>query len=309
MAGIGVITNPRSRQNRRNPQLAERLAYVLGEKGRLASPTSHEALDEVAQHFLEHEIEIVAINGGDGTSHVVISALVRAYGDRPLPRIALLRGGTMNTVASGLGVRGEPHELLGALTTAYHRETPLRLARRSLLLVDGKAGFLFGNGIISNFLEAYYEGSEPTPVKAAWVLAKAVGSAFVQGQLIQRLARPVNARVSLDGRPWQDMPWMALAAGTTDDIGLGFRPFYRSLQHPGHLHALGVGCTPVQLVPQLWRIYRSLGTQHPRIIEGVAREMIIEADEPLTYMIDGDFHRGGQRLELRVGPEVELVLL
>ena len=43
MPGIGVITNPYSRQNKRNPRLAQRLGYILGEKGDLEfkDPPTH----------------------------------------------------------------------------------------------------------------------------------------------------------------------------------------------------------------------------------------------------------------------------
>ncbi len=311
MSGIGVITNPRSRQNRRNPALARRLAYILGERGLLEQPTDLDALDRVALQLKDREIDVVAINGGDGTSHVVLSALVRAYGDAPLPQIALLRGGTMNTVARGLGISGSPQELLGRLTALYHRDEPMASVQRNLLRVGDQAGFLFGNGVISNFLEAYYEGSEPTPARAAWLLTRAVASTLVQGKLVKRLSRPLRARVLLDGRELPDFPWIALAAGTVDDIGLGFRPFYKAPGHPGAMHAVGFGCTPGQLVPDLWNIYRARATRHPRIVDGLCRVMEIESldAQPLNFMIDGDFHRGGQRLEVRVGPRVQMLTL
>jgi len=309
MGGIGVITNPRSRLNRRNPELAERLAYVLGEKGALAAPSDLDALDAVAENLRDREIDIVAINGGDGTNHAVLTALVRAYGERPLPRIALLRGGTMNTVASGLGINGTPTELLGRLTSRYHREMPLAVVRRDLMLVNGLAGFLFGNGLISNWLEVYYEGSEPSPSKAAWLLLRSVASALVQGPLVRRVVRPVRARVTLDGEPFPDRPWMTVAAGTVDDIGLGFRPFHRTVDHPGYLHAVAVGCTAPQLAGQLWSMYRATGLKHPDIVEKLGKSLVIEADEPLGFMVDGDFHQGVRRVEVRLGPSVELIRL
>ncbi len=60
MAGIGVITNPRSRRNRKDPRLAQQLAYVMGEQGQLYAPGDLDALDQVAKHFLEREIDVLA---------------------------------------------------------------------------------------------------------------------------------------------------------------------------------------------------------------------------------------------------------
>lgn len=307
MAGIGVITNPHSRRNRRNPELARQLAYILGERGTLQMPRDLDALDRVAEHFLERGVEIVAINGGDGTNHRVLSALLRVYGERTLPIIALLRGGTMNTAAHGLGIRGAPEALLGQLTSLYASGAPLPLTERNLVVVDDNAGFIFGNGLISRFLEAYYAGSDPTPAKAAWLLAKAVGSAVVQGPFIRHLAAPIQAEVRLDGQLWPVLPWTTIGVATVDDIGLGFRPFHQVVQHPDTLQAVGIGCPPMRFAKALPAIYRARAVADPQVISGLGTELVIAAEGPQSYMIDGDFHQGGQRIVVRLGPKVRLV--
>jgi diacylglycerol kinase (ATP) len=313
MGGIGVISNPRSRRNRRDPRLAQQLAYVLGEQGEHVAPGDLEALWRVAEGFRDREIDILAINGGDGTTHTALTAFYRVYGERPLPRLALLRGGTMNTVASGLGIKGRPDDLLGRLVRRYHDGAPLREIERTLMVVEGgeagpQAGFLFGNGLISNFLEAYYEGSEPSPAKAAALLARAVGSAFVRGGFIARLMRRVRCRVRVDEQTWEERDWVSVSAGTVDSLGLRFRPFYEAPRHPGHLHAVGWATSPLALAAQLPRIRLALPHRHPDILHRVCKRMILEADEPLAFMVDGDFHRGGQRIEVSAGPRIRVVV-
>lgn len=308
MGGIGVVTNPRSRRNKRNPELQQQLAYVLGEQGALAAPMDLSALEKSVEHFRDREIDILAINGGDGTNHVVLSAFLRVYGERPLPKIALLRGGTMNTVASGLGIRGRPNELLGRLVGAYHSGEPLPVLERNLLVVDDKAGFLFGNGLLSHFLEAYYRSPDPTPLVAARVLVHAVASALVNGSFARELMRPVEAQVTAGHRRWTATRWMTIAAGTVDDIGLGFRPFFRAVEHPGYMHALGMSCGASAVVGQLWNIWRGKPLTHPDMVDAVTDRLIIESEQAIPYMIDGDFHQGGQRLEVKVGPRLQLVL-
>jgi diacylglycerol kinase (ATP) len=305
--GIGVITNPHSRRNRRNPELARQLAYILGERGTLQMPHDLDALDQVARLFLEREVEVVAINGGDGTNHRVLSALVRVYGEKPLPIIAMLRGGTMNTAAGGLGIRGTPEGLLGQLTGYYASGAPLPLTERNLVLVDDNAGFIFGNGLVSRFLEAYYEGSEPTPAKAAWLLAKAVGSAAIQGPFVRHLTAPIQAEVTLDGQLWPVLPWTTIGVATVDDIGLGFRPFHEVVQHPGTLQAVGFGCSPLRFAKALPSAYRGRPIDDPAIISGLGTELVISTEGPQSYMIDGDFHQGGQSVCVRLGPRVRLV--
>jgi diacylglycerol kinase family enzyme len=254
---------------------------------------------------------MLAINGGDGTAHVVLTAFVQAYGSDPLPPVALLRGGTMNTVASGVGVHGTPAELLGALVARYHAGEPFAWVERNLLRVDGQQpqyGFLFGNGLISNFLDAYYEGAEPSPTKAAWILVRAIGSAMVGGQLIQRLMRPIELEVELEGATWPTGSYLTVGAGTVDDIGLGFRPFFEAPRHPGHLHAVGFACSAMGVVRELGRIRLARPTQAPDIYSAVTTRLRMKASAPIPYMIDGDFHSGLPVVEVTVGPRVRLLV-
>ena len=310
MPGIGVVTNPRSRQNRRNPRLARQLAYILGEKGELQQPSDLDALDAAARRFRDHDIEILCINGGDGTMHKAITAMVKAYGDRRLPKIAILRGGTMNTVAHGLKIRGTPAEILDYVVQRYHADAPLPTVRRHLLEVDGAHyGFLFGNGIIARFLEAYYEGAEPTPLKATWLMARAVVSVAIGGGLAKRLTQPFIGEVRVDGQLWKPRRWIMVAAGTVDDIGLGFRPFWRAPLHLGRMHVVGsFGPSAMSIVRELWRIFRAQPPDGPDWAEEVARELVLRADEPIGYMIDGDFHRGGETVTVRIGPAVDIIV-
>jgi len=304
MGGIGVITNPRSRRNRRNPALARQLAYLLGAQGQLAAPHDFEALHRVAEHFKERRIDILAVNGGDGTTHMALTAFLAVYGDTPLPRVALLRGGTMNTMASGVGIRGRPDQLLGQLVQAYHSGQPLRNVQRNCLIVDGQAGFLFGNGIVSNFLEVYYEGSEPTPWKAARLLSQAVLSTIVQGHFFKRLHRRVSVSVTVDGKRWENTDWLTVGIGTVDNIGFRFRPYPRVVDHPGHLEVLGLAGTLGDLARALPRLRLGRHLEHPSFPNALAKSIVLESEEPMSYMIDGDFHRGGQRLEVTVGPPI-----
>lgn len=284
---------------------------MLGERGHMAQPHSREELVEVARRFRDHGIDILAINGGDGTAHTVLTAFLQAFGTDPLPPVALLPGGTMNTVASGIGLRGHAAEVLGALVNRYHQGEPIASVERNLLCVPGEQaqyGFLFGNGLISNFLEVYYEGSEPTPRKAAWILAKAVLSAMVGGGLIRRLMRPIELEVEVNGETWPATNWLSIGAGTVDDIGLRFRPFHLAPRHPDHIHAVAFGCTAMQLVGQLPRIWMAKETVAPGIRSLVTPRIVMRAKHSIPYMVDGDFHEGGSTLTVEAGPRIRLLL-
>ena len=309
MSGIGVVTNPLSRRNRRNPRLMDRLAYILGDKGDLAQPRDWAGMEDVARSFLDRQIDVLCINGGDGTGHVVLSAMARVYGDHPLPMVALLRGGTMNTVAHALGIRGSPSTLLDRVVNRYQAGTPFRCVERNLLCVDGKHyGFLFGNGVAATWLQVYYEGEEPSPTKGVKVFARTILAMLFGGPLARRLVDLVKAQVTLDGHVMPVTRFLTVAAGTSDDLGFGFRPFWAAPSNPDHFHALGFACSPLALAMELPRMRLARPLRNPDIYSRVGHLMRIEANRPIHYMVDGDFHQGGQVLEVTVGPRLRMVV-
>ena len=122
MAGIGVVLNPKSRKNLRDPRAALRLARTLGDHGVVRTARSKDDLARIAEDFRKLKIDVLGISGGDGTNHVTITGFLEVYADEPLPPLAFLRGGTMNTVANSVGVpRGRPDGLLAGLIARYDR--------------------------------------------------------------------------------------------------------------------------------------------------------------------------------------------
>ena len=174
--------------------------------------------------------------------------MIRAYGDDPLPPVAILRGGTMNTVATSFGIRGEAPRCFRA-----HRQAQARAAFDSstsaLLRVGDAYGFIFGNGLIYNFLEAYYGTGTPLAARsAARIVAQGSASALVGGAFARRLYRRVQARASPSmARRGRARTSASIAAAVVEQIGLGFQPFYRlhdkpdAFADPRHPHRRAVG--------------------------------------------------------------------
>jgi hypothetical protein len=249
-----------------------------------------------------------------------------------MPHVALLRGGTMNTVANSVGVRpGKPDGLLARLIRAYARRAtaPLAGVERHVLQVtpidsvdsEGKAGgssetgygFLFGTGVVCGFLAEYYRDGEPSPLVAAQTLLRGIGSALVGGSTIRRMAAPFHGSVTLDdGTEWPERDYLAVAAGTIADIGLNFKPFYRYAERPGIFQALGIHASPVSFVKELPRIHRSLPMPAEKTYDALATRFVVKNRAPgattTRYMIDGDLHEARGDLAVSIGPRVRLVV-
>jgi diacylglycerol kinase family enzyme len=324
MSGIGVVLNPKSRHNLRDPGAATRLARRLGEQGVVREAHTIDELYRIAEDFRRFEVDVLAISGGDGTNTVTLSGFIDVYAGAPIPDVALLRGGTMNTVANSVGVRrGKPDGLLARLSRAYaHRDgTPLRSAERYTMRVsrieeDGpraQFGFLFGTGVMHGFLAEYYADGDPSPLVAARTLIRGSASAFIGGKMIRRIAAPFRGSVTLaDGTIWPERDYLAVAAGTIAHIGLDFKPFYRweeGFREGGAFHALGIHTSPISFVAELGRIHRGRAMRLGKTYEALSTGMVVRgADGAVRYMVDGDLHVSRGAVAVTIGPRVRLVL-
>src|SRR5262245_3516648 len=229
MAGIGFLANPHARANQRDPERLQEFARVAGRNGIAQLTSTLDDLYRAAAAFRRSAVDIVAINGGDGTLHVALSALEKTYGSEArLPMVAPLRGGTMDTVARSLGVRGSTDALLARLVGKYRAGGGFRVIERELLRIGDSVGFLFGTGAIANYLRLYYATRRPGPVTAGLVLARGIGSALLGGRFGRSLAERWRGQVTADGSCWGPRDYLAVGAACIDQIGLGFKPFYRA---------------------------------------------------------------------------------
>jgi diacylglycerol kinase family enzyme len=310
MPGIGLVTNPRSRKNRRDPAQVIRLAYMLGNRGVPEATKSLEDLYRAAEAFKKERIDILAINGGDGTIHVTLSALIKTYGDdQPLPMVAILRGGTMNTIANSLGVKGETSELLFNVVDKYHTREEFQTVTKRVLKVGDTYGCIFGNGLIYNFLSLYYGTGKPSPGVAAQVLARGIFSSLIRGPYSKKLFRRFRAQITVDGQTWAREDFTTVAASCVEQIGLGFKPFYRVRENPDRFAVLGIHVpSALSMVFELPRIMRGLPMRRDKVIDAAASEVIFRSDEDLAYTVDGDTYVSGRELALTSGPPVRFIV-
>jgi diacylglycerol kinase family enzyme len=312
MGGIGIVNNPRSGRNVRRPEVARGLRSLLRHDGELIDASTPEELARAVERFRAARIDVLGVNGGDGTGHHVLTTLVRAYGPDPLPALLLLRGGAMNTVAHGHGIRGGPERILRAVLARRRSGAPVREVERDLLRVeaDGGAprfGFIFGTGVMVTFLDAYYATGRPCVSAATLLIARALASALVDGRFAASLARRERLRVATDGEEWPDTSYLALAASSTPDIGLGFRAFQRCSEQPGFFQAVGVTGSVAQLALAAPRVRRGAPWRRRLAHDEVARELLVEGDRP-RFTIDGDLYGAGRSVAVTTGPAIRLLL-
>ena len=310
MPGIGLITNPQARTNKKDPAKMRRLGYLLGSRGLPEATKSIDDLYRVAEEFRATGIDILGINGGDGTIGTTLTAFIKVYqaAETPMPLVAILRGGTMNTLANSMGIKGESGRLLFDLLDRYHNVEQFTYYEREVLQVGDDFGFIFGNGLIHNFLKAYYGTGNPTPQVAAKVLFRGILSSITGGEFARFLTKRFRAHVTADGRDWAVGDFITVAASTVEQIGLGFTPFYRTNERPGTFACLGIHTTAMGFVMEMPRIRLARPMRRDKVIDVVARRVVFESDEQCEYMLDGDTHQAGKELEIGLGPKLKFIV-
>lgn len=310
MSGIGIITNPHSKLNKRNPERMTLLGYILGAQGQLEITNALSDLERVAREFKAQGISILAINGGDGTISRTLTAFIKEYGKSPLPRIALLRGGTINVVANNIGIRGTPEQILYRLVEAHARSVALPVIKISTIAVEGNYGFLFGTGVAANFLKEYYQRKTGPWGAFLWVLG-VYFSGFWNGSLYRRVVRDTTVTLLPDAGSSIRHHTCAIFCSTVGKLPLGYPLFPLVGKNPGHFQCVSFTFTAPEAV---WQLPGTLIKRQEGATKGkmsmTCRELSLVAEQAFDYTLDGELYVArGCEVPIHLGPEIEFVTI
>ena len=244
---IGLLSNLRA--GRSAPRTARLLNFLKGfPEVASVETTAAAAVPEALGELARQDIEILIINGGDGTlTHTLTEILGnRAFGDR-VPTIAPLRGGRTNMSACDLGAHKDPvrglDEIIRAVKTGRIEE---RLSTRRVLRVQqgplGQAdyGMFFGVGMI---YRAVCLAHKHFPARKGQGV---MGSTALTAGLIFRAAlgdhggvlTPDKVDLLVDGKPAPHAEYTLLIASTLDRLFAGMNPFWGT--GPGGIRITGM---------------------------------------------------------------------
>ena len=311
-ASAAIIVNRNAGELRRDARLIERLRQRAGHAVPVHVTDDVASLRALCERLAHDAVSMVGVVGGDGTASATLTALSHACGDRPLPRIALLRGGSMNTVANSLGTgKGSALELLERLLTMLRSPELQRTRSRPVLRVGGeRLGFLFGTGVWYGYLAETYRGGPPSFREYVSVLTRLFASAAVNGEMVQRIVKPAPTSVRLRAGEWPRAPYLCIAAGTVPDVGFGVQPFHRALESEDTFQLLAVHGSArdvLRAMPGLW-LRRGLAERTAHQILTDFAELHAEQGF-VEYSVDGDVDTLRGPLKIELGPRFEFLCL
>jgi len=308
METLGIIHNPFAKGNLKRPWIGEKIRKVVDEVGFVRETRNVNELPEVAREFKEQGVDIMAVNGGDGTLHMAISAFVPVYGDTPLPKLMSLRGGTMNTMSNSLKIKGKTLSIIKKAVKHIKEGGTFNEMQQHLLKINDSYGFMSGAGIIANFLDAYYSGTSTGPWQAAKLLGKGVAGAPFRSNFVRQIFRSAPLRVVADGHELDPHEYTIVLACTIRELGLGFTPTPRAYDYPDRFHLLAGTIRPSQVVVRLPQIWLGKDLVHPNLhVTAPVQQAVVEPREHIRYMIDGELYDSEEPLHYSVGPSITVI--
>ena len=308
MAGIGVIYNPLAGKNRKHRSNRQKLDDIINGFGLIRETRREQDLTRAIDEFRKSGIDLIAVSGGDGTIHRVLTNVIGQYKDTPLPRFMALRSGTMNTFTNSVKFKGNAYDLLKKTIDHHKKGIPLREIHQHLMRVNNAYGFMTGTGVVCNFLDTYYRSGTPGPVHAGKMVARTIMSALFHTRYAEKLFSPTGFKLIIDGRELKETSFMFTLGCTIRELGLGFTPTPKAYEKPGHFHFLGATISPFQLVSKVPALYLGKDIRHREIQHNdIAENVMIIPEKEMQWMIDGDLYVTNDPLHLSVGPTITVV--
>lgn len=293
-----VLTNPHSSRNRRH---LARVRDALD--GRVLHRVTESAaeLPRALDELLRERIDVLGINGGDGTIHAVLSRLAVDRRAAEFPVIALIPGGTTNM--SARDVNNRPLRLRVALerflAVADRTPTPRPVIR----IRDGteapQLGFIFGMGAVVRGIEYCHEHLFALGVREEWVTGLALlRTAWGIARRERVFSEGVALTARLDAETHAGKVSIFLVSAL-ERLLLGIRPFWG--EGPGALDVTWVAEDARRFLRTFPALLRGRGERLAERDGYLSRRShSIEVTGDGHYTVDGEIYRttdGSLRLD------------
>lgn len=339
---IGVITNPNSRKNRGQPNRASELQAIVGDLGEVHATQSVESIKPILREFLRKRARYWVADGGDGALHWMLRTGMEVLQedefrgtDVCMPLTMPTNGGTIDFVASNVGIKGKAEQLLATLRDSIERGAVISEVEVDSMLVEGievtdegervfrTYGFAAAvGGVGQRFFSKYYEDRDPTPRTIIKVLANTIASMPVAlsplhklpmfSQSLRTYARdvldPTPARVTMDGMVLPSESFTGIhVASMSINLG-GMLRFFGKAEKEGLMHALVGSPSPLAMMMNLPRMHLGKEIKSKKVLDRPCRSMTVEAvgGELLAPVIDGEYYRNLRKVTFEIGPRVRI---
>ncbi len=219
-----MIGNPRSHLNKgglRPTGLPEAIIYKH-------EPNSRADLLRYLQEFKADGIDMLVIDGGDGTVRDVLSVARTVFGDR-LPQIGVIPSGKTNALAYDLGIprQWRVSDAIDAFEAGRIAQRPAINVHWNDSALPDQLGFIFGLGVFSRatlLAQRVHQQGLFNGVAVFFTLALALLKTFF-GNEQSSWRRGDMVWISEDGKPSWGQRFYIVIGSTLRRMPLGLKPF------------------------------------------------------------------------------------
>jgi hypothetical protein len=230
---VGVLSNRLSTRNRKSMARLHRLLARHAEVPHVAID-DWARLPEAVDRLTGADLDVIVVNGGDGTVVGLLTELRRRAPARA-PALAVLAAGNTNMIAGDVGIPGAPDRALSRLLASAGSPEGPGCTERRLIRVDQSGeptryGFFLGALAILRAILLARRTLHPLGVNHG--LANAAGMALgalrvlVGRRTEEWLLSPVPVELAFDGEPMERSAYSVFMATSLDHLVFGTRPFW-----------------------------------------------------------------------------------
>jgi hypothetical protein len=293
---IGLLFNPLSgRIRKRKDAIRRALAGIPGATCR--EVTNAFEIKASVDAFVQADIDLLVIVGGDGT---VQGVLCHLFATQPLARwpvLTVIPGGTTNMTALDLGICGRPEFILQQLRGYLLQQIPPVFLQRHVLCIEQAGaekvyGMFFGVGLIARAV--IFSQSK---IKQLGITGEIYSGIITVGYLIGLILgrrhgawAPVQMSIIERDIELHRGTYAFLFTSTLDRLLFGMRPYWGREEEP--LHITFVRQKPKHPLRSLWALLSGRG-ESLKERDGYhscntrALELLIDDD----YIVDGESYR------------------
>lgn len=208
------------------------------------------ALPDALFSIANHDVDLLIVNGGDGTLQHTLSEILANEVFERIPMIAPLRGGRTNMVALDLGAHRNPVTGLRSVLEAVQSGTlSQRIVERPVLRVEfdrGRRveyGMFFGAGMIHRAISLTHrlfptgrsQGVFGAGIVTATLIARAAKSSW------DDVIRPDKLQILVDGEMVPQGEFLLVIASSLERLFLKMNPFWGTERGGVRLTAIASG--------------------------------------------------------------------
>ena len=302
---IGMLNNPLSGGNRNGLQKIRDAAAAVRPSILQREVQTPPDVAATLADFARQEVNILVINGGDGTVQAALTAIFHKKLFETMPVLAVLRSaGTTSMIAGDIGLNGPRESALRRLFSwARNKEANATIAQRPVLRVQVPSekepvyGMFFGAGAIYQASHYCHQKIHARGVRGE----KAAGAAlarFLMAVLLKDRkvisAVPITTRV--DQNPAEQQKYLLVFITTLQRLFLGLHPYWGS--EPKPLHYTAVGARPRHFLRSLPSLMRGRQSRYITPDNGYISQNIDEVQLTLNsgFNLDGELYTPDNRL-------------